>query len=299
MSMPESVDRLEADLQRIIDGAESPARNATPPADLEPLLRVASRLHSIAAIGPSAAAVQRTRLALVKAVVEAASTTPTRHWSGLRLRVATAVAMALALVAISSIAVLAAPSGLPDSPLYSLRNLRESVELRLAASSRERALLSAGFARQRAAQLRLAVAEKHASADEVNTLLRDITARVEAADREARDAGQPARDAVRQSELGIEADLAEVKARDGLSSSGTQELDKTIQDVRSGESSNASDPTTTQTLPTPEPTATPEATAAPDATATPESSGMSGETPAPEAPTVEPTTTPEATAGAQ
>lgn len=271
--MSESLDSLEASLERIVDGTSSAPSDPTPQPELEPLRRVASRLHRLGSIAPSPAAVQRTRLALLKAAVEARSTTPTRHqWNGLRPRFAIAVPIALVLAALSSVAVLAAPSALPGSPFYGVRNIRESVEVQLAASPRERAVLYARFARQRAGQLRLAVAEKRVSAEDVSTLLRDIAARVDEADQEARDAGQPARDAVRESEMGIEADLSEVKASDDLSSTASEELDKTIQDVQSGESSIAPEPTNTEPSPTTDPTAAPGATPMSEPTATPEAS---------------------------
>jgi hypothetical protein len=252
---------------------------------MDPLLAVAKRLHQIGAIAPSAAAVQRTRLALLRASVPPAQ--PARPWWP---RLATAMPLAIVLIIVGTIGAFASPSALPDSPLYALRNLREAVEIRLAATPVQRASLSLTFAQQRADQLVHVARDKGASATVIESLLRDITSRIRAADTEARGVGADAQAQLQQAESQIQQELTQLHESGTLSPDVNRQLDNTIHDVQSSESTNAAAPTPTPEAPSspagiqPEPMtspdpATPEPTTAATSAPTPATGSSSGETP--------------------
>jgi hypothetical protein len=95
----------------------------------------------------------------------------------------------------------------------------------------------------------------------VSALLRDISSRVHAADAAAQEDGPAARAALQRAEGQIDNKLTQLHDSGTLSPSATQQLDNTIHDVQSGESTNATDPTPAPTAGnSPEPTPTPEPT---------------------------------------
>jgi hypothetical protein len=249
--MIDNPDRLEADLSEMF----SKAPGSDP--DVDPRLLIAKRLHQIGAIGPSPAAIHRTRQALLRASVPQAR--PSRTWWP---KLATAMPIAIVLMIIGTVAAFAAPSALPDSPLYGVRNLREAVEIRLAATPGQRASLYVAFAQQRADQLVHVARGKGASPTVISDLLRDLASRTHAADAEARDEGAAARAALQHAEGQIETELTQLHASDTLSPDANQQLDTTIHDVQSSESTNATEPAS-EPSPTPEPTPSVEATSAP------------------------------------
>jgi len=245
--MTEKADRLEAHLSEIVRGQFSPVSGPASDPDLDPLLAVAKRLQEIGAMAPSPAAVQRVRLALRRGSVP--ESRPSRTWWP---RLATAMPVAIVLMVISTLTALAAPSALPDSPLYGVRNVRETLEVRLAGTPAQRAALYVTFARQRADQLRRLTRVTGASSTVISTLLRDISSRVAAANGEAREDGAAARAALQPSEGQIETELTQIQNSATLSPDGEQQLDTTIQDVESSESTTAPD-----SSPAPEATSTP------------------------------------------
>jgi hypothetical protein len=170
--------------------------------------------------------------------------------------------IAIVLMIIGTIAAFAAPSALPDSPLYAVRNLREALEVRLGATSGQRSSLYLNFAQQRADQLVHVARGKGASPTVISDLLRDLASRTHAADAEARDEGAAARAALQHAEGQIETELTQLRASDTLSPDANQQLDTTIRDVQSSESTNATEPASEPT-PTPEPTLSADATTAP------------------------------------
>jgi hypothetical protein len=263
--MTDNADRLEARLSEMFSNAPlSPSDQAR-----DPLLAIAKRLHQIGAIGPSAAAVQRTRLALLRASVPEVG--HSRNWWP---KLATAVPLAIVLMIAGTVAAFAAPSALPDSPLYGLRNLREAIEIQLAGTPARRAALDVAFAQQRADQLVRVAHAKDASLIVVSTLLRDISSRTRAADAEAHDDGPAARAALQYSEGQMETELQQLHDSETLPPSATQQLDNTIHDVQSSEATNATEPT-----PAPEATSAPAAANSPEPTATPEPTPSAEATP--------------------
>jgi hypothetical protein len=263
--MTNNADRLEERLSEGLSNAPVPGSDRA----LDPLLAMARRLHQIGAIGPSAAAVQRTRLALLRASVPEVG--HSRNWWP---TLATAVPLAIVLMIAGTVAAFAAPSSLPDSPLYGLRNLREAIEIQLAGTPARRAALDVAFAQQRADQLVRLARAKDASPVVVSILLRDISSRTHAADAEAHDDdGAAARAALQYSEGQMESELQQLHDSETLPPSATQQLDNTIHDVQSSEATNATEPT-----PTPEASA-PAAANSPDATATPEPTPSAQATP--------------------
>lgn len=246
--MTNNADRLEQRLSETFSNAPVPASDR----DMDPLLAMAKRLHQVGAIGPSAAAVQRTRLALLRASVPEAA--HSRSWWP---KLATAVPLAIVLMTVGTVTTFAAPSALPDSPLYGVRNLREAVEIQLAGTPARRAALHVAFAQQRADQLVGLTHAQGASPMVVSTLLRDISSRVQAADAAAQQDGPAARAALQHAEGQIDTELTQLHDSETLSPDASQQLDNTIHDVQSGESTNGNSP---------EPTPTPESTASTEAT---------------------------------
>src|ERR1700694_3674253 len=119
----------------------------------------------------------------------ARSTTPRL---GLWRRPVAGLAFAVILMALGTTSALAAPSALPDSPLYPVRNVREAVQVKLAGNAAQRAILYANFAAERATQLRQLVGHKDVTPGVMVTLLRDIASRVHQANQEATAAGPAA-----------------------------------------------------------------------------------------------------------
>jgi hypothetical protein len=230
---------------------------------------MAKRLHQIGAIAPSAAAIQRTRLALLRASVP-----EVRHSRAWWPKLATAVPLAIVLMIVGTVTTFAAPSALPGSPLYGVRNLREAIEIQLAGTPARRAALDVAFAQQRADQLVGLTRAGGASAVVVSALLRDVSSRVYAADVAAHEDGPAARAALQRAEGQIDTELTQLHDSGTLSPSATQQLDNTIHDVQSGESTNAPEPT-----PAPEVSSPPAAGNSPEPTPTPEPTPSAEATP--------------------
>jgi hypothetical protein len=231
--MTNNADRLEERLSETFSNGPVPASDR----DLDPLLAMAKRLHQIGAIAPSAAGIQRTRLALLRASVPEVG--HSRAWWP---KLAT-VPLAIVLMTVGTLTTFAAPSALPDSPLYGLRNLREGIEIQLAGTPARRAALDVAFAQQRADQLVGLTRAGGASPVVVSALLRDVSSRVHAADAAAQEDGAAARAALQRAEGQIDTELTQLHDSVTLSPDATQQLDNTIHDVQSGESTNAPEPT--------------------------------------------------------
>jgi len=234
---------------------------------------VAKGLQQIGGIAPSPATVHRIRMALLRAALPEAR--PSRIWWP---KLAAAVPLAVVLIVVGTLTALAAPSALPDSPLYGVRNAREALEIQLAGSPAERATLYVTFAQQRADQVRRIA--KGGSQTVITSLLHDITKRVDAAKDQASKDGAAARATLQQSEGQIEAELTEVQTSETLPPAVEQQLDTTIQDVQSSESTNAAEPS-----PAPEATSAPAPTASAEGSSSPEPTSSAQVTSSPD-PTV-------------
>jgi hypothetical protein len=205
----------------------------------EPLARAAARLRRLAAIAPSRAAVERTRLALLRAPNP---TTP-HAWpslprlSGVSRRPALALVLALMLLALGSTTALASGAALPDSPLYSVRNLGEELLVRVAGTSGQRATLYVGFASSRTHQLRQLTHDRGSAAPNVVvTLLHDISDRVRNANQQALKDGSSARAAVAEAEAQIGQQLTDVQQQGGYTGQEGESLADTLQTVQAGQS---------------------------------------------------------------
>jgi Domain of unknown function (DUF5667) len=146
------------------------------------------------------------------------------------------IAFAVVLLTLGTTSALAAPSALPDSPLYSVRNWREAAEVRLAGNAAQRARLYATFAGERATQLRRLAASKAADNGIVTTLLRDIQARVSEANQQANENGESARSAVSEVEGQIGDQLSQIQQEGEFSGDAAAQLTDTLRAVQSGQS---------------------------------------------------------------
>jgi uncharacterized protein DUF5667 len=222
--MHETHEILETYLGQILAGTPAPAPSSPIPLGLGPMLQAARRVHQLAGIEPSPTASMRTRVALRRAAASRASRESRPARGGLWRRPAVGLAFAVMLLALGTTSVLAAPSALPDSPLYDVRHWREAVEVRLAGSPAERAKLYAGFALARSAQLQqLSKQQGGVAPAVVQTLLRDIRSQVADANQEARDDGQASRVAVQQAEREIEQHLNQVGEQTGSTGGGNND----------------------------------------------------------------------------
>jgi hypothetical protein len=225
-------DTLETYLAQIVSGA--PVRAAE--SGLEAMLQVALQLRQVSSIEPSRASVERIRIALRRAPGREVPVRATTPQLGFFRRPVMGLAFAVLIMALGTTSALAAPSALPDSPLYSVRNLKESVQVQLARNATERAVLYASFAGERATQLRQLVGHKAVDPGVVVTLLRDITARVHSANRSANEDGPAARSAVRQVENQIGDQLNQIQQEGEFSGGAGDQLASTLRDVQSGQS---------------------------------------------------------------
>jgi hypothetical protein len=230
--MPETEDVLETYLAQIVSGAPL----ASADAGLDPMLRVAARLHRIGTVEPSAAAVQRIRVALRPAPVREVVVRPSAPRLGLWRRPVLGLAFAVLLLALGTSSVLAAPSALPESPLYSVRNWREAAQLQLAGTAAQRAVLYATFAAQRSTQLHRLTEGRTVDPGLVTTLLRDIADRIHRANQEAHDDGPAARSSVRDVESQIGNQLTQIQQQGELSGDAAAQLTETLHAVQSGPS---------------------------------------------------------------
>jgi hypothetical protein len=238
--MRKAEDVLDTYLAQMVNGEPVPATDS----GFQPMLQVAMQLRQVARIAPSPARVERIRVELRRVPtreVGARSTTPRL---GLWRRPVAGLAFAMLLMALGTTSALAAPSALPDSPLYPVRNMREAVQVQLAGTAAQRAILNANFAAERTTQLRRLVGHKDVTPGVVVTLLRDITSRVHQANQEAKNDGPAARSAVSQVEGQIGDQLTQVQQEGEFSGNDGAQLTDTLRDVQSGQSrqSGASGP---------------------------------------------------------
>ena len=241
--MHKAEDVLETYLARIVSGA--PVASAD--AGLEPMLEVAQLLRRVGGIEPSPASIERIRVALRRAPAREAAVPSSRPRRGMWRRPAMGLAFAMLLLTLGTTSALAAPSALPDSPLYSVRNWREAVQVQLAGSSANRAVLYATFAAERTTQLHRLAEVRSADPGLVTTLLRDIEDRVHHANQEAHNDGPTARSAVRDVEGQISSQLTQIQQQGELSGNAGAQLTETLRSVQSGETGQSgSDSNTNQ-----------------------------------------------------
>jgi hypothetical protein len=237
--MRKAEDVLETYLAQVVSGAPVQVSDSS----LQPMLEVALQLRQVSRISPSPASVERIRVALRRVPtrereVGARSTTPKL---GLWRRPVAGLAFATMLMALGTTSALAAPSALPDSPLYPVRNVREAVQVQFASTAAQRAMLYANFAAERATQLRRLVGHKDVAAGVVGTLLRDITSRVHQANQEARDDGPAAQSAVREVEGQIGDQLSQIQQEGEFSGNDGAQLTDTLRAVQSGQLGQSGD----------------------------------------------------------
>ncbi|MDQ6710692.1 MAG: DUF5667 domain-containing protein, partial [Candidatus Dormibacteraeota bacterium] len=199
-----------------------------------------SRLQEVGAVKPSAASVNRIRATLL----QPSTTLPVGGRPGRAVtwrRPAYALAFAVALLALGTTSVFASGTALPDSPLYSVRNLREDVQVRLAGTPAGRASLYATFAGERATQLQVLVHKSGEPVSVVGTLLRDISDRLHHANQEAREDGPESRAAVRQANQQIGQELTQLQQEGDFTGNNGQQAAATLQAVQSEQSGDAGD----------------------------------------------------------
>ena len=233
-------DTLETYLAQIVSGA--PVRAAE--SGMEPMVHVALQLRQVSSIEPSPAAVERIRIALRRVPAREVGARSTMPRLGLWRRPVMGLAFAVALMTLGTTSALAAaPSALPDSPLYPGRNFEESMQVQLAGTPRERALLYANFAGERTKQLRTLAHQHGYSPDVATTLLRDIADRVHRANQQAHDDGQAAQSAVRDIEGQIGDQLTQIQQQGEFSGDTSAELTQTLRSVQSGQSGDSTNGT--------------------------------------------------------
>jgi hypothetical protein len=233
MRKPDDV--LESYVTQIATGAPVKA----PDSDLEPMLRVAVRLHQVGTtIEPSPASVERIRVALRRAPAREVGARSTSPRLGLWRRPVIGLAFAVLLLTLGTTSALAAPAALPDSPLYPVRNWSEAVQVQLAGTSAQRATLYVTFAAERTTQLRRLAERNAADPLLATTLLRDIEDRVHHANQEAHNDGPAARSTVRDIEGQIGNQLTQIQQRGEFSGDAGVQLAQTLQSVQSGQSGN-------------------------------------------------------------
>jgi len=235
--MRHAEDTLETYLTQIVSGAPVQGLGS----DLEPMVRVALQLREVASVQASPASVERIRVALRRVPTRDLPVRSTAPRLGLWRRPVMGLAFAVLIMALGTTSALAAPSALPDSPLYPVRNLKETVQVNLAGSAAQRAMLYASFAGERATQLRQLAGHKAVDSGVVVTLLRDITARVHQANQAAHDDGPAARLAVRQAEGQIGDQLNQIQQEGEFAGNAGDQLASTLRDVQSGQSGQSGD----------------------------------------------------------
>jgi hypothetical protein len=231
-TMHKAEDVLETYLAQMVSGAPVASADAR----LETMLRVASRLRQVASVEPSPASVERIRVALQRAPQPEARVRSTAPRLGMWRRPAMGLVFAMLLLTLGTTSALAAPSALPDSPLYSVRNWREAVQVQLAGSAAKRAVLYATFAAERTTQLHRLADGRSADPGLVTRLLRDIEDRVHHANQEAHDDGPTARSAVRDVEWQIGNQLTQIQQQADFSGNAAAQLTETLRAVESGQS---------------------------------------------------------------
>jgi hypothetical protein len=230
-------DLLETYLAQIATG--TPVE--VPASGLDPMLRVAMQLRKVGTVEPSPAGVERIRVSLRRVPVREAGVRSSAPRPGLWRRPVMGLAFAMLLLTLGTTSALAAPSSLPDSPLYPVRNWREAVQVQLASSAAQRAMLYATFAAERTAQLHRLAEHKGVDPGLVTTLLRDIEDRVHRANQQAHDDGPAARSAVRDVEGQISQQLSQIQQQGEISGVAGTQLTQTLQSVQSEQSGTTND----------------------------------------------------------
>jgi hypothetical protein len=230
-------DLLETYLAQIASG--TPVE--VPASDLDPMLRVAMQLRKVGTVEPAPASVERIRVSLRRVPAREADARSSAPRLGVWRRPVMGLAFAMLLLTLGTTSALAAPSSLPDSPLYPVRNWREAVQVQLASSPAQRAMLYVTFAAERTAQLHRLAEHKGVDPGLVTTLLRDIEDRVHRANQEARDDGPAARSAVRDVEGQIGQQLSQIQQQGELSGGAGTQLTQTLQSVQSEQSGTTGD----------------------------------------------------------
>jgi hypothetical protein len=230
-------DLLETYLAHIASG--TPVE--VPASDLDPMLRVAMQLRKVGTVEPAPASVERIRVSLRRVPAREADARSSAPRLGVWRRPVMGLAFAMLLLTLGTTSALAAPSSLPDSPLYPVRNWREAVQVQLASSPAQRAMLYVTFAAERTAQLHRLAEHKGVDPGLVTTLLRDIEDRVHRANQEARDDGPAARSAVRDVEGQIGQQLSQIQQQGELSGGAGTQLTQTLQSVQSEQSGTTGD----------------------------------------------------------
>jgi hypothetical protein len=234
--MRKADDLLETYLVQTASGAPVEA----PEAGLEPMLRAAMQIRRVGTIAPSPASVERIRIALRRVPAREIGARATAPRLGLWRRPVMGLAFAVMVLALGTTSALAAPSALPDSPLYSVRNWRESVQVQLAGNSAQRATLYATFAAERTTQLRRLAEHRAVDPGVATTLLRDIEDRLHHANQEAHNDGPSARSTVRDIEGQIGDQLAQIQQQGEISGNAGAQLTQTLRSVQSGQSGSDS-----------------------------------------------------------
>jgi hypothetical protein len=232
--MRKADDVLETHLAQIASGTPVEVHAS----DLDPMLRVAMQLRQVGTIEPSPPSVERIRVALRRVPAGGVGARPFAPRLGLWRRPVMGLAFAMMLLTLGTTSALAAPSALPDSPLYSVRNWRETVQVQLAGTSAQRAMLYATFAAERTTQLRRLVEHNAVDPGLATTLLRDIEDRVHHANQEAHNDGPAARSTVRDIEGQIGNQLTQIQQQGEFSGNAGAQLTQTLQSVQSGQSGN-------------------------------------------------------------
>src|SRR6202521_2568523 len=241
--MRKAEDVLETYLAQMVSGEPVAGTDS----DLQPMLQVAMQLRQVGRLAPSPAEVERIRVALRRVPTREAGAPSTMPKLAVWRRPVAGLAFAMMLMALGTTSALAAPSALPDSPLYPVRNMREAVQVQLAGTAAQRAMLYANFAAERATQLRQLVGHKDITPGVVVTLLRDIASRVHQANQEATVDGPAARAAVSQVEGQIGEQLTQVQQEGEFSGNDGAQLTDTLRDVQSGQSGHSSGNSNTDT----------------------------------------------------
>jgi hypothetical protein len=202
--------------------------------DSEALGEALKRLELLSVVAPSAASSAR----LLRALRTAPRRQPTasfmpaffaRAWR----RPALAIGLAAGLCALGATSVFASAGALPDSPLYAVRNARESVQTAWTWDATNRATLVAGYATSRSAQLE-ARARRHAGSSKpaLTVLVHDIAALMRDATRAAKLAGDGAPTLVRRAGHEVEVQLQDVQQQGTLNTDENRVVTQAISQLQ-------------------------------------------------------------------
>jgi len=176
-----------------------------------PLLHAAWALESLGEIQPSEAANRRILLALRMANAQVSMAKPRRSVLWGRPAIALALATA-ATVGLGLTSVYAAGDALPGSPLYTVRGVREHLQVALASGSAERARLYVEFAAARTHELHQKMIHKEELAPaDMSNLLKDVSTLSHDASQESRSADAETQQTVKASEAAVADELMETE----------------------------------------------------------------------------------------